>query len=320
MLNGERAPAEDQVDVAALAARMGVRFVRGRLAGLDRPSGRALLEDGRALPFDAISLALGSETVPLPGGAALPDRVFSAKPVAALWALRQALERRFDAGEAPHAVVVGAGITGAEIAASMTGLAARRGARLRVTLLAGEGPPLGALPGNVSASLLSALRRRDVEVLSGRATAVHPGHLETSGGPLPFDIVAVATGLRPPALLAALGLPLAEDGGLVVDEHLRSPLDGRIHGAGDCVTLRGHALPRAGVFAVRQAPVLLHNLLAAAEDGSPRRFRPQRRFLWIMNLGDGTGFASRGGLHLQGRLALRWKNWLDRRFLDRFRA
>jgi len=320
VLNGECAPVEDQVDVAALAARTGARFVAGRLAGLDREAGRAILDDGRDLPFDLISLALGSETAPLPGAAALPDRVFPAKPIPSLWRLRQALERRFAMGEAVRAVVAGGGITGAEIAASLAGLAARRGGRLRVTLLAGDGPPLRNLPPTVSGPLLESLRRRGVEVTPGRITAIHPDRLDTSAGPLPFDVVALATGLRPPALLATFGLPLAEDGGLVVDHHLRSPLDARVHGAGDCVALQGHRLPRAGVFAVRQAPVLLHNLLAAAGGGAPRRFRPQRHHLWIMNLGDGTGFASRGARHLQGRLALRWKNWLDRRFLDQFRA
>ena len=320
VLNGEREPAEDQLDVAALAARAGAAFHRGMVACLDPAARLVGLEDGTTFSYDALSLALGSETPPLPGAAALADRVFPVKPIANLWSLRQALERRFAAGQPVRAVVAGGGVTGVELAASIAGLAARRGGAATVTILAGGGRPLRGVPESAAGPLLDSLAARGVQLMPGHATAVHPDRLDTSTGSLPFDLLAIATGLRPSPLLASLGLPLGEDGGLAVDDHLRSLADPRVHGAGDCIALSGHSLPRAGVFAVRQAPVLLHNLLAAAEGGAPRRFRSQGRHLWIMNLGDGTGFASYGPLHGRGRLALRWKDWLDRRFLARFSA
>ena len=65
--------------------------------------------------------------------------------------------------------------------------------------------------------------------------------------------------------------------------------------------------------------MLLHNLLASLDPGEPRRFEPQRRYLWIMNLGDGTGLAARGDLWLHGRAAFRLKDWIDRRFLASYR-
>jgi len=318
MLNGERAPAEDQVDVAALAARAGACFVRGEAVGLDPAAVR--LADGRLLPFDAVSLALGSRTAPLPGAADWPDRVFPVKPIAGLWALRQALERRFATGRPVRVVVAGAGITGCELAASIAGLAARRGGVAEVTLLSGQGRPLRQLPGAAAARLLDGLGRRGIRHRPGQVTAVEATRLDTTHGPLGYDILAVATGLRPEPLVSRLGLPVGADGGLLVDGFLRSPADPRVHGAGDCIAFAGGALPRAGVFAVRQAPVLGHNLLAAAEGTTPRRFRPRRRYLWIMNLGDGTGLASYGPLRWRGRLALRCKDWLDRRFLAGLRG
>lgn len=320
VLNGERAPAEDQVDVAALAAGTGARFVQGEAAGLDRASRSVCLTDGRLLPYDALSLALGSRTAPLPGAADWPDRVFPVKPIAGLWALRQALERRFAEGLPARVAIAGAGITGCELAASIAGLAARRGGRAEVTLLAGQDRPLRQLPEPAAARLLERLRRRGIAHRPGRVTAVDADRLHTTHGPLGYDILAIATGLRPEPLVGTLGLPVGVDGGLLVDACLRSPADPRIHGAGDCIAFVDGALPRAGVFAVHQAPVLRHNLLAAVEGGRPRRFQPRRRYLWIMNLGDGTGLATYGPLRWQGRAALRWKDWLDRRFLARLRG
>jgi NADH dehydrogenase FAD-containing subunit len=318
VLAGAHAPEDDQVDVAALASRCGARFVAGEAVALDRTARRVSLADGTALPYDALSLSLGSVVV-LPSGAeAFPDRVFAAKPIARLAALRQELERRFVAGERVRVVVAGAGITGCEIAAAIAGLAARRGGSAAITLLAGDGRPLAALPDAVAARLLARLAPRGIAVRPGRVLAVEEDTLATTAGALPYDLLVVATGLRPPPAIAGFGLPVDAAGGLVVGPDLRSPADPRIHGAGDCIALAGHALPRAGVFAVRQAPVLRHNLAAAVAGGPTRRYRPQRRHLWIMNLGDGTGFARYGALHWQGRLALFWKDWLDRRFLARF--
>ena len=119
-------------------------------------------------------------------------------------------------------------------------------------------------------------------------------------------------------MLRTLGLPVEADGALRVDAYLRSPADPLVHGGGDCVAFDERPLARAGVYGIRQAPVLLDNLLAALNGGPPRPFGPQRHYLWIMNLGDGTGLAMRGNLWWHGRAALRLKDWIDRRFLGTY--
>ena len=138
------------------------------------------------------------------------------------------------------------------------------------------------------------------------------GLADLPGGGAPFDVLVNATGLQPCSALRGFGLPL-RDGGLLVDAFLRSVADPAVHGAGDCIAFGGAALPHAGVFAVRQGPVLLHNLRAALEGTPPVAFTPQRRYLWVMNLGDGTGLAGYGALHARGRLALALKHRIDRR-------
>jgi NADH dehydrogenase FAD-containing subunit len=70
---------------------------------------------------------------------------------------------------------------------------------------------------------------------------------------------------------------------------------------------------------VRQNPVLCHNLLAALEGRPLKRFDPGGDYLVILNLGDGTGLLYRSGRVLGGRLAFGIKDWIDRRFMRRFR-
>ena len=105
-----------------------------------------------------------------------------------------------------------------------------------------------------------------------------------------------------------------------MDATLQSIADERIFAAGDCIRLEGHRLPKLGVFGVRQAPVLLHNLRAFLQGRPLQTFRPQPRCLAILNLGDGRGLALWGPLHWQGQLSLRLKDAIDRRFLARYRA
>jgi NADH dehydrogenase FAD-containing subunit len=324
MLGGRHDAAADQIDVAALAAQGGVRFVRDSATGLDRAARLVRLAAGAPLAYDALSVALGSSVAPLPDTApeALP-MITGAKPIAGLWALREALERGFRAGTGPARIVVaGGGVTGCELAANLAALVRRQGAAASVSLVCPPGELLRSLRPSAAAGVIRALQDQDIMLRQdGPVRAVRPGLLHLpEGRQLPFDLLVNASGLVPPAVLRGFGLPLDAGGALLVDRQLRSLGDPRVHGAGDCVAIAGHPLSRAGVQAVRQAPVLLHNLLAALGTTAPRAFRPRPGALWIMNLGDGTGLANYGALHWRGRPALLLKDWIDQRFMRRHRS
>jgi len=127
----------------------------------------------------------------------------------------------------------------------------------------------------------------------------------------------LATGLEAPPLIGALGLPVGADGRLVVSPQMLSVAHDRVFAAGDCAIIDGAERPAAGVFGVRAAPTLLANLIATATDKPLRPYRPQARWLSIMDLGDGTGLAMRGGLWTHGRAALWLKRRLDLGFVAR---
>src|SRR5205809_896465 len=94
-----------------------------------------------------------------------------------------------------------------------------------------------------------------------------------------------------------------------------------IFAVGDCASLLTDPnLPKAGVYAVRQGPTLIVNLRARVMGGSMRRYRPQRDFLSLLNLGDGRALASKWGIALEGNWAFTLKDWIDRRFVRRFQV
>jgi selenide,water dikinase len=94
-----------------------------------------------------------------------------------------------------------------------------------------------------------------------------------------------------------------------------------IWGAGDCVTLRDFpGVAKAGVYAVREAPVLDRSLRAALGKGRPGRYRPQRSYLALLNTGGGWALMRWKGIHRHSRWAWRLKDMIDRRFVRRYRA
>jgi NADH dehydrogenase FAD-containing subunit len=87
---------------------------------------------------------------------------------------------------------------------------------------------------------------------------------------------------------------------------------------GDCADFTPRRLPKLGVFGVRSAPILHHNLMARANGKPLQPYRPQRIWLAVLNLGDGRGFLRWGPVWWQGPFSQRLKDHLDRRFLERF--
>jgi selenide,water dikinase len=91
--------------------------------------------------------------------------------------------------------------------------------------------------------------------------------------------------------------------------------------AGDCATLADHpGTPKAGVYAVRQGPVLARNLRAALGDGAPAPYVPQRTFLSLLNTADGKALLRWHEVVSHSRVAWWLKDRIDRRFVSRYHA
>jgi NADH dehydrogenase FAD-containing subunit len=324
MLGGHYPPSLDRIDVGALATRGGGRFVNDYVTRLDWRNRTLHLASGPPVTYAALSLNLGSETPAIEGEQERGERCFAVKPIHRLWDLHTTIRERLcdKTGPLPRVLIAGSGATAFELAANILNLGHDHDAKLSVTILASGGEVLKQLPRRAANALERSLHERGLTVVrrSRAKTITDDAVITKAGEKHGYDLFVNATGLKPPSLAREAGLPTTDDGAMVVDECLRSPVDAAIHGGGDCIAFDGGKLPKVGVYAIRQAPVLRHNLLAALTGNRPEQFRPQSRYLWIMNLGDGTGLAVRGTLWWQGRSAFRLKDWIDRRFLGQYRT
>ncbi len=318
VLGGFYPPAQDRIDVARLVRAAGEEFIEGRAARVDPTAQKIVLENGQVVAFDALSINVGSEAIELPGASGYCN-VYPLKPLEHLANLRRDLEA---AGRTVQRVlVVGGGASGGEIAMNVRALLDRLGAvKAKVILLAAGDRLFEQFAPAVARKAACLLQQRRVDVqLRARVKYVEDGSVITDQGErFTFDFLVNAAGLKPSAVPRESGLAVGPDGALRVNCFLQALGHPSIFGGGDCVAFEERALAKIGVYAVRAGPVLFGNLLAFLgrnQRVSLRAFKPQRSFLLILNLGDGTGLAVWRQFSWHGRAAFWLKDFLDRRFL-----
>jgi pyridine nucleotide-disulfide oxidoreductase family protein len=310
------------IDLAALATRAGARLV---LAAAERieVAERVVAAGGARLPFDLLSLDVGAD----PAGLDVPgvrDQAVTVRPMRGAIALRARVDQLAAAAprSAVRVAIVGGGAGGVEVALAIHRRIRAVDARPEVTLVEAAEAVLPDYAPPVRRRAARILARRGIGLLLGHPAArVEARAIElVNGVRLAVDLVVWIAGAAGPALLARAGLPLDARGFLLVGPTLQA-LDGApIWAAGDCATLAEHrATPKAGVYAVRQGPVLARNLRAATGEGSPTAYVPQRSFLSLLNTADGKALLRWHGLVSHSRGAWWLKDQIDRRFVRRYR-
>lgn len=329
------------IDLAAVCARLGIEWIDDRILDIDFASRVAIGARGRHR-FDLASVNVGADNDPGeadPGraGAAALDVpvVIAAKPFAAFvagwndwWARSQ---------ETPGArvlVVAGGGAAAVEIGFALAALGRGPGplAGSSVQLVAAGERLLPGMSAAAAALARHSLQARGVRVRFGaRYRGVGAGGMRLDDGDrIAADLVIVATGARPPEWLQRAasrdGVSLTPEGGVAVRADLRSISHPVIFAAGDCAGFVDRAVPRSGVHALRQGPVLAANLAAVLAQRSglstpaslPARYAPRPWTLALLNRCDGSAIGAWGPVGFAGRWAWRWKDRIDRRFIARF--
>ena len=322
MLGGRYDSAEDRVDAKALAQAHGAEFIKDRIETVDTAARRLRLASGTELAYDYLSLNVGSRVdADSIAGAADDPSVWAVKPISNVWKLREHIEARFRADETPRVAVVGGGPTGCEVAANLAALATLHNRIVHVTLLTPADRLIQQAPAGAARKLQRELIRHGVDIRTHVRVVRRkgPSLIAADGRSFAADIVVLATGLEAHPLVQTTGLPTRPKQGLRINSALHSIADERVFAGGDCAALEGFDLPKLGVFGVRQAAYIHANLLASLDRKRLSEYQPQKRFLAILNLGDGTALATWGPFWWHGRSSMWLKDFIDRRFLDNYR-
>ncbi len=179
--------------------------------GLDTAGQSVTLAGGTALGYDELVIATGLVPRRIP---AFPDL----EGIRVLRSFDESMALREHASAAQHAVVVGAGFIGCEVAASL------RSRGVEVVLVEPQPTPLASVLGEQIGELVARLHRDegvDVRLGVGVAEVRGQGHVDTvvltDGTELTADLVVVGIGSRP-ATEWLEGSGIEVDNGVICDE------------------------------------------------------------------------------------------------------
>jgi len=210
-----------------IALHMGDAVVK-----IDRESRAVLCASGRALPYDKLLLATGSNPfiIPVPGNKL--TGVVSFRDIEDVNIMLRT------AKTAKNAVVIGGGLLGLEAAHGLS----LRG--MKVTVIHLTSTLMDRQLDQAAGHLLKCeLEKRGVAVLTEAVTEAITGTQKVEGVALkdgrviPADLVVMAVGIRPNADLAK-GAGLEVNRGIIVDDHMVTS-DASIVAVGECVEHRG---------------------------------------------------------------------------------
>jgi 3-phenylpropionate/trans-cinnamate dioxygenase ferredoxin reductase subunit len=230
-LRGEEPREKAQVRPVCDYADNQIRLVVGRRAtDIDTDRQLVTLDDRTSLRYDALLLATGSAPRRLDVPGADWDGVFYLRNVGDSDAIREA------AAQSEVIVVVGGGWLGTEVAASLRQLGRS------VALVAPPPQPLEQILGSEAAAAFTKLHEENgTRLVTGRVVEIvgdgtrRREVLLADGTRIPADMVVAAVGAAPRIQLAdACGLML-RDGGVQVDQFLRSSVP-NVFVAGDIAT------------------------------------------------------------------------------------
>ncbi|RYF27427.1 MAG: FAD-dependent oxidoreductase [Comamonadaceae bacterium] len=313
---------QEGLSYTVLARRNHFGFAIGEMVALDaarktielgeiRNAEGDLLVPRRTVSFTRLVLAVGSgsNSFGTPGieHAYLLENVRDAQRFHTDW-LGACARASFSDNRALSIAIVGAGATGVELSAELLeahaelleSLGSSQRFRLDIALVEGGPRILGGLPEKISEQADVALRRKQVNVLTGtRVTEIRRGALVTANGDIAADLVVWAAGIKAADANAAMGLEVNRLNQFVVDERLRTSVPD-ILAFGDCAAcpwVDGKTVPARAQAAHQQADYLARVLGALLREQEVTEPFVYKDFGSLVSLGDNKGVGNlMGGL------------------------
>ncbi|MBN4004161.1 FAD-dependent oxidoreductase [Nostoc sp. LPT] len=330
---------ECHIDLRPLANFAQAQLYIDTVVALDLRNNKVLCANGLVVDFDVLSIDIGSTpaTISVSGAA---EYAIAAKPVSQL--LEHWHELVETVGKNPQEpiriAIAGGGAGGVELALSMQSRLHRifdesqQPIQNREIHLFQRGQEL--MP-----NYHQSVRHQLQHILTDRGIKLHLGETvckvasitpkETkevfeikceSGLTVECNKIFWVTQASAPEWLKNAGLGTDEQGFILVEDTLQSQTHPQVFASGDIATMVNHPRPKAGVFAVRQGKPLFENLQRILLGKSLKPYRPQKQYLSLIGTGDKRASATRGTFTLPPhKLLWYYKDWIDRRFMERFR-
>jgi NADH dehydrogenase FAD-containing subunit len=320
MLGGTYTSFDIRFATRDVVQKQGGIFVKDKVVRIDPDKREIYTSTGHTFSYDVLSFNAGSY-VPMQAAPEQSDNIYCVKPIEKLMEAADKLKILFLQKKSVVSIV-GGGPSSAEVAGNVWQLAKKtKGIMPDIHIFAGK-KFMARFPESIRLRVISTLHKRGVQIFeTGYVKKIKADEILLESGDKFFtDFIFMALGVKPSPIFEDSGLPVGPDKGLLVNKYLQCEKYPEIFGGGDCIYFKDQPLDKVGVYAVRQNPILLHNLLASLEGGDLETFDPGPEYLLIFNIGGGFGVFKKKWLVFGGRLAFMIKDYIDRKFMKKFQA
>lgn len=318
---------EVHIDLRPLAQFADARMYHSEVTHIDTINKTVVCNNRPAVPYDILSINIGS-TPRIGNIVGAREHAVAVKPINRFVERWNVLLERIIEQAGPHRIcVVGAGAAGVELLLAIQFRlkneldALGRGAEeLKFDLVSKSAEIMPQFPDAVRRRFVQILKDRNVTVHTGvEATKAEDGALLLSNGEqLNVDETLFVTAAGAAPWLKESGFEVDEHGFVKVQDTLQVLSQPDIFAVGDAAAVVNHPRPKAGVFAVRQGKPLADNLRRVLLKKQPKPFTPQSSILALISSGDQYAVATKGPFSFAGKALWTWKDWIDRRFMEKF--
>lgn len=307
------------IDLAPLCRFAGAQFIKASVTDFDPYSKTIEIEGRPNLSYDVLSLDIGiTPDLSVPGAS---EFAIPVKPIGQFLKQWHMFLDRFHAGKVASVGLVGGGAGGVELILAIHEALRQLGKPMpEFHLIAAADYLLPEFSAEVRAKFVKALQEKGIRLHTGaRVSEVTATSLKNNfGGSIDVDEVFWVTSASSQGWLKKTGLQLNDDGFVVTRSTLQSVNFDNVFAAGDIAHNQDHPRPKAGVFAVRQGPILYDNIKRYLLGKAPKPFKPQAHFLSLISTGDRSAIGTRSRFVVSGGWVWRWKDWIDQRFMHQF--
>jgi len=307
------------IDIQELALAAGADFCASTITQLDAKQQTVTTSTDEIYEYDILSIDIGIHSSAQALPASDSATVVGVKPLTAFAKQWQEFIQHPTSSTRPVAVI-GGGVAGVELALAME-YRLRTHSSLTPNISIVEAHAILPQVSEVTRTyLLSQLKAHGILVRSNVAVQeITPTNITLSDQSIiPSEFTVAATGPHPYQWVSETQLPCT-DGYLQVDATLRSPSYANVFAVGDCAHFVPYPLPKAGVYAVRQAPYLYRNICALLHEKPLQVFKPQKNYLKLITLGSKYAAADKWGWCLRGVWLWYLKHSIDTLFMRRLR-
>ena len=312
-----------QIDLVQLCASVGARLITEPVTGLDPESRNILFQHRPPMEFDLLSIGTGSTSMQ-------GELVVNGGSVVAIKPMQTFLERLQHTLTLLHekqlsrplrVVVAGSGAAGLEIAFCLPPFLDKNwGGDHEISIVTRSSRLLAAANAHTRKIAIRQLHQRKIEIITNfDVQSIQDEYPETPEGKrIDADLVIWSTGAGASDFLGQLQLATDEKGFLVTHPTLQSITTPHVFAVGDAGTISTSPTPKAGVYAVRQGPILWENIQRSLVDAPLVHYRPQRSFLQLLNTGDGKAIGQWKRFAMSNQWLMAWKKSIDSRFMEMF--